>query len=62
MPRGPKGERRPDDVISNAVHIMRIATDQMAAGARLTLLSRLEKQPIVDAARWTRDELYEDDR
>jgi hypothetical protein len=41
---------------------MRIATDQMAAGARLTLLSRLEKQPIVDAARWTRDELYEDDR
>ena len=26
MPRGPKGERRPADVIGNAVHVMRIAT------------------------------------
>jgi hypothetical protein len=26
MPRGPKGERRPADVIGNAVKIMRIAT------------------------------------
>jgi hypothetical protein len=25
MPRGPKGERRPADVIGNAVHVMRIA-------------------------------------
>jgi hypothetical protein len=25
MPRGPKGERRPRDVIGNAVHVMRIA-------------------------------------
>jgi hypothetical protein len=29
MPRGPKGERRPADVIGNAVHIMRIATGQI---------------------------------
>ncbi len=29
MPRGPKGERRPADVIGNAVHVMRIATDQI---------------------------------
>jgi prevent-host-death family protein len=36
--------------------------DQMASSARSTLLSRLEKQPVVDAGRWTRDELYEDDR
>jgi prevent-host-death family protein len=36
--------------------------DEVAASARSTLLSRLEKQPIVDAGRWTRDELYEDDR
>ena len=28
MPRGPKGERRPADVISNAVKVMRIATGQ----------------------------------
>lgn len=28
MPRGPKGEKRPADVIGNAVHIMRIATGE----------------------------------
>jgi hypothetical protein len=28
MPRGPKGEKRPADVISNAVKIMRIATGE----------------------------------
>ena len=33
--------------------------DDVAAGARSTLLSRLEKQPVIDAGRWTRDELYE---
>jgi hypothetical protein len=26
MPRGPEGEKRPADVIGNAVHVMRIAT------------------------------------
>jgi hypothetical protein len=26
MPRGPRGEKRPADVISNAVKVMRIAT------------------------------------
>ena len=36
--------------------------DAAATGARSTLLSRLEKQPVIDAGRWTRDELYEDDR
>lgn len=29
MPKGPKGERRPADVIGNAVHVMRIATGQI---------------------------------
>ena len=29
MPRGPKGERRPADVIGNTVHVMRIATRQI---------------------------------
>ena len=28
MPTGPKGERRPADVISNAVRVMRIATGE----------------------------------
>lgn len=30
MPRGPKGEKRPADVIGNAVHVMRIATGDIA--------------------------------
>lgn len=36
--------------------------DEVAASARAALLSRLERQPVVHAGRWTRDELYEDDR
>lgn len=36
--------------------------DDIASSARSALLSRLEKQPVIDAGRWTRDELYEDDR
>jgi hypothetical protein len=30
MPRGPKGEKRPADVIGNAVKVMRIATGEEA--------------------------------
>lgn len=29
MPKGPKGERRPADVIGNAVHVMRVATGEI---------------------------------
>ncbi len=29
MPKGPKGQRRPADVIGNAVHVMRIATGEV---------------------------------
>jgi prevent-host-death family protein len=36
--------------------------EDMVTSARSTLLSRLEKQPVIDVGRWTRDELYEDDR
>jgi prevent-host-death family protein len=36
--------------------------DDVATTAREALLSRLEKQPLIDAGRWTREELYEDDR
>jgi prevent-host-death family protein len=34
----------------------------IAASARTALLSRLKRQPVVPIGRWTRDELYEDDR
>ncbi|MBP8236050.1 MAG: hypothetical protein KAY22_27565 [Rhizorhabdus sp.] len=47
MPKGPKGEKRPADVIGNAVHIMRIATgevgdtpDERASGAAAELGAR----------------------
>jgi hypothetical protein len=29
MPRGPKGEKRPADVIGNAVRVMKIATGEI---------------------------------
>lgn len=29
MPKGPKGEKRPADVVGNAVHVMRIATGEI---------------------------------
>ena len=35
MPRGPKGEKRPADVIGNAVHVMRIATGEIEETALL---------------------------
>ena len=28
MPTGPNGEKRPADVIANAVHVMRVATGE----------------------------------
>lgn len=34
----------------------------VASSARAALLARLEHQPVIDAGRWTRDELYEDER
>lgn len=29
MPKGPKGQKRPADVISNAVHVMKMATGEV---------------------------------
>ena len=29
MPIGPKGEKRPTDVIANAVHVMKVATGEI---------------------------------
>jgi hypothetical protein len=64
MPRGPKGEKRPADVIGNAVHVMRIATgdieDEKPSGrvrsgraggrARATSLSSEKRKEIAKAA------------
>ena len=37
MPRGPKGQKRPADVIGNAVHVMRIATGEIEEAATLPI-------------------------
>lgn len=29
MPKGPKGQKRPADVVGNAVHVMRLATGEI---------------------------------
>lgn len=34
----------------------------VTSSARKVLLSRLERQPVANAGRWSRDELYEDDK
>jgi prevent-host-death family protein len=36
--------------------------ENVTTGARNALLSRLEGQSVANIGRWTRDELYEDDR
>ena len=45
MPKGPKGEKRPTDVIGNAVKVMRIATgeeeDTVAASSAGAALGKL---------------------
>ena len=35
--------------------------DRVVARARAALLERLSGEPVVDAGRWTRDDLYEED-
>ncbi|HEV2099670.1 MAG TPA: type II toxin-antitoxin system prevent-host-death family antitoxin [Stellaceae bacterium] len=36
--------------------------DTVRAGARETLLARLQAEPVAEIGRWTRNELYEDGR
>jgi hypothetical protein len=36
MPRGPKGQKRPADVIGNAVKVMRIATGELPKMTKTT--------------------------
>ena len=68
MPKGPKGEKRPADVIGNAVKVMRIATGEesddhvklapkRAKGAKarakvLTPAERSEVARLAAEARW----------
>lgn len=36
--------------------------DKVASAAQRILLARLRSQPVLNVGRWTRDELYENDR
>lgn len=36
--------------------------ESVVSSARTALLARLERQPVANAGRWTRDELYDDER
>jgi hypothetical protein len=59
MPRGPRGEKRPADVIGNAIHVMRIATREVLPGQLLTLPQRPASQwSVVAAAGLTIPSLY----
>lgn len=40
MPKGPKGQKRPADVISNAVHVMKIATGELPADGEADISPR----------------------
>jgi hypothetical protein len=42
MPRGPKGEKRPADVIGNAVHVMRIARRGLTSDGHRAYLEAVE--------------------
>jgi len=46
MPTGPKGQKRPSDVIGNAVHVMRIATGEIEDDAAP---AEPEKDPAAQA-------------
>jgi hypothetical protein len=36
--------------------------DRTSEGVRTALLDRLRAEPVMNVGRWTRDELYEDER
>jgi len=44
MPKGPQGQKRPADVIGNAVHVMRIATGEIKD--KKPVKSQKEAKPI----------------
>jgi hypothetical protein len=46
MPRGPKGEKRPANVIGNAVHVMRIATAEIDENLCRAELSQGERAKL----------------
>ena len=40
VPKGPKGQKRPGDVIGCAVHVARIATGEISEETKLTIPAR----------------------
>jgi hypothetical protein len=54
MPKGPKGQRRPADVIGNAVHVMRIATGEIADTVPTPESEGKDRLPLLWAGRVAR--------
>ena len=51
MPKGPRGEKRPADVIGNAVRVMRIATGEEADEREATASAAAQLGKLGGAAR-----------
>jgi hypothetical protein len=45
MPRGPKGQKRPADVVGNAVHVMRVLTGEIVEEGSPVRPSRADLPP-----------------
>jgi hypothetical protein len=52
MPRGPKGEKRPADVIGNAVHVMQARTLQKGRSTNFKLRHYPKKPPLDASGRY----------
>ena len=50
MPKGPQGQKRPADVIGNAVRVMRIATGAAAGGYNVILLAAITAEQLWNVA------------
>ena len=46
MPKGPQGQKRPADVVGNAVHVMRIATGEIE-----------ETTPATEGTLWSMEDI-----
>jgi hypothetical protein len=51
VPKGPQGQRRPADVIGNAVHVMRIATGEEVEDAPSAVSAAAQLGKLGGAAR-----------
>lgn len=51
MPKGPAGRKRPADVVSNAVHVMRVLTGEADNGSPVPGRARLRRNSAARAVK-----------